>query len=329
MYVKNSNFAIYLVLAALVGFGISFLFLSSNVQDSLLSGDISKANVYSNQKDDPEFSVIEEKLANDEEFFNTTKDALSFIGTRVDDLEELTSKTIEVCSDIPEFKNAIKDIISLNAKAYNTQLSINSASSGLDKLANGKKAPDYEQSSNNVFIGFQKIENQLAIGKAFYETASAYLEGKEGEEYNEIAELAAKWSIYCAQDAYLNSSNEDLAYWENQANEASAVSPALLAAYDTQLTVLQNGAGRQVLENGAGRQVLENGAGRQVLENGAGRQVLENVGGLQELALMGMNVTPGVGGDLGTDILRGTTGIDLIMSNAFPGSLNLASVEYN
>ena len=62
MYVKNSNFAIYLVLAALVGFGISFLFLSSNVPGSLLSGDISKANVYSNQKDDPEFSLIEEKL---------------------------------------------------------------------------------------------------------------------------------------------------------------------------------------------------------------------------------------------------------------------------
>ena len=231
MYVKNSNFAIYLVLAALVGFGISFLFLSSNVQGSLLSGDISKANVYSNPKDDPEFSVIEEKLQNDEEFYNTTKSALSLIGSRVDDLEELTSKTIEVCSDIPEFKNAIKDIISLNAKAYNTQLSINSASSGLDKLASGKKAPDYEQASNNVYIGFQKIENQLAIGKAFFETASAYLEGKEGEEYDELSELAARWSIYCAQDAYLNNSNEDLTYWEKEVDEASAVSPALLSAF--------------------------------------------------------------------------------------------------
>lgn len=212
MYVKKSNFAIYLVLAALVGFGIGFLFLSSNVQGSLLSGDISKANVNINTKDDPESSVIEEKLANDEEFYNTTKDALSFIESRVDDLEELTSKTIEVCSDIPEFKNAIKDIISLNAKAYNTQLSINSTSSGLDKLASGKKAPEHEQTSNNIFIGFQKIENQLAIGKAFYETASDYLEGKEGEEYDELAELAAKWSIYYAQDAYLNNSDEVLTY---------------------------------------------------------------------------------------------------------------------
>lgn len=232
MYVKNSNFAIYLVLAALVGFGVSFLFHSSDAQGSLVSGDISKANVYSNQKEDPEETVIEEKLKNDEEFFKATETALSVIETRIDDLEELTSRTIEVCSDIPEFKTAIKSILSLNAKAYNTRLSLNSTKDCLTNLSNGKKAPGYEQASSNVFIGFQKIENQLAIGKAFVNTASSYLEGKEGEEYDEIADLVAKWSVYCIQDAYLNGQDEELAYWGSTVNDIAGSSSVLSDAYN-------------------------------------------------------------------------------------------------
>lgn len=231
MYVKNSNFVIYLVLAALVGFGVSFLFHSSDAQSSLLAGDISKANVYSNQKDDPESTVLEEKLQNDEEFFKATQSSLSLIENRVSDLEDLTSRTIDICSDIPVFRDAIKAVVSLNAKAHNTQLAINSANDGLKSLSNGKKAPGYEQASSNVFVGFQKIENQLAIGKAFVNTAREYLADKEGDEYKDLSDLVVEWSVYCIQDAYLNGSEDELASWNQTVNEASANSSVLSAAF--------------------------------------------------------------------------------------------------
>ena len=231
MYVKNTNFAIYLGLAALVGFGASFLFSSSNSESSLLSGDISKASRYNNVKEDPASSVVEEKLQNDADFYNLTENTYELIAARVDNLEDLTSRTIEICTDIPEFKTAIRNVVSLNAKAYNTKQSLATATGGLKKLSEGKRAPEYEQASSNVFVGFQKIEYQLAIGKAFVDEAASYLDGKEGEKCEAIAGLVAEWSIYCMQDAVLNKSDQDIAYWNNKAKEMVSESSAIALAY--------------------------------------------------------------------------------------------------
>ena len=231
MYLKKSNFAIYLGIAAVVGFGASFLFTSTSSQSSLLSGDISKASRYNNLKEDPAFSVVEEKLQNDADFYNLTENTYELIEARVDNLEDLTSRTIEICADIPEFKTAIKNVVSLNAKAYNTKQSIATATSGLKKLSEGKHAPEYEQASSNVFVGFQKIEYQLAIGKAFVDEAASYLDGKEGKECEAIAGLVAEWSIYCMQDAMLNKSDQDIAYWNDKAKEMVSESSAIALAY--------------------------------------------------------------------------------------------------
>ncbi|MCQ2167221.1 MAG: hypothetical protein MJY69_00935 [Bacteroidales bacterium] len=213
MYVKNSNFAIYLVLAALVGFGASFLFNANNSQSDLLSGDISKATRYNNVKEDPEVSALEEKIQNDTAFLHLTKNAYALLENRVENLENLTARTLEVCAGIPELESAIAPVKSLNAKAANTMNSINKAVSGVEKLAEGKKAPEYEQVSNNVFVGFKKIENQLAIGKAFVENATSYINGKSEEESASVAKLIAEWSVYCMQDAVLNNSKSEMEFW--------------------------------------------------------------------------------------------------------------------
>ena len=228
MFVKNSNFVIYLTLALLVGFGASALLFSGS-QSSLLSGDISKATRYNDVKEDPTFSAIEEKLQNDEKYLNSTKFAYALIGMRVDDLEDLSRRTIDLCSDIPELREAIKTVVMINAKAYNTKQAVSLATSSLDKIAAGKKAPEYEQASNSVFLGFQKMECQMSIGKAFVKEAVNYLEGKEGEEYSKIADLVTEWSVYCMQDALMNDSDKDVEYWESELTEMSAGSSLALA----------------------------------------------------------------------------------------------------
>ena len=213
MYVKKSNFVIYLALALVVGFGTSFLFGSMNVESDQLSGDISKATRYNNVKEDPEASALEEKIQNDTAFLHLTKNAYALLENRVENLENLTARTLEVCAGIPELESAIAPVKSLNAKAANTMNSINKAVSGVEKLAEGKKAPEYEQVSNNVFVGFKKIENQLAIGKAFVENATSYINGKSEEESASVAKLIAEWSVYCMQDAVLNNSKSEMEFW--------------------------------------------------------------------------------------------------------------------
>lgn len=232
MYVKKSNFVIYLALALVVGFGASFLFGNVNVESGQLSGDISKASRYNNVKEDPEVSVVEEKLQNDDNYYNLTKNTLAYLDARVSSLDELTSRTIEVCSDIPELKLAIKDVISLNAKAYNTRQSLLQASDALSRIGSGKKVSEFTQASNSVFVGYSKIENQLSIGKAFVNQAASYLkENADSENAAEVADLVNGWTSYCMQDAMLNGSEEDVAYWNGKLGELAAESPAVAHSF--------------------------------------------------------------------------------------------------
>lgn len=223
MHVKNLNFAIFLILAVAVGFGLGFLFGGISVQSDLSGGDISKASRYSAQKEDPALSVIEDRLRNDEEFFNSTKGAMDLLQNRMTALSELTEKTMEVCSGIPEFQPMMTELQSMNAKAFNTSLALTNANAGLEKMAAGKLAPDYELYSNQAYIGFSKVESQMDLGKRVYDVSSAYLAGKRGDQYKPLADIAVVWSVYCTQDAYMNGSNKDIEYWKNKYSELDGV----------------------------------------------------------------------------------------------------------
>ena len=237
MYVKKLNFVVYLVLALVVGFGTSFLFDNMNVESDQLSGDISKASRYNNVKEDPQLALLQEKLQNDKEYLNQTQAVMSFLQTRVGDLADLTEKTIAQCSDIEEFQDQLNGLKSLNAKAYNTNLALTSVADGLSKMANGQKALDYEQASNNATAGFRKIEGQMGVGKSFVETATKYLEGKEDQKYAELASLVTKWTIYSYQDAKMNHSESNATYWNDQYGKMTdGTSKILLASFAQEIS---------------------------------------------------------------------------------------------
>lgn len=204
MYVKSSNFVIYMGLALVVGFALSFFTGNLGVESGLTGGDISKAARYSNQKEDPSFTVIEEKLRNDEEFFNNTKGAMAFLQNRMEVLSALSEETMAACEGIPEFEPLMDELKSIGAKSFNTATAMENAGKSLDKIAAGQKAPEYEVYSNMAFIGFSKVEANIDFGKKFLEEANVFLQGKDAGKYGRIAELANVWTIYCAQDDYLN-----------------------------------------------------------------------------------------------------------------------------
>lgn len=228
MYIKNSNFALYLALAAVVGFGASFLVSGLGAQSDLASGDISKAARYSNQKEDPASTVIEEKLKNDEEYLRNTKNAMNFLQSRMTTLSDLTEQTLEICSGIPEFESLMSEMQSLNAKSYNTSTALTNANAGLDKMVSGKKAPEYEMFSNQAFLGYSKVENQMELGRKFYDMSTAYLTGKQGDQYSPVADLAVVWSVYCTQDAYMNGSNKDIEYWKSKYSELDGIGGSMI-----------------------------------------------------------------------------------------------------
>lgn len=229
MYLKKSNFAIYLTAAALVGFGASFLFGLNDSENGLLSGDISKASRYNNVKEDPEMAVVVEKLQNDTAFFNQTKMSVDYLKTRVSSLAVLAEETARICNDVPELSANVTAMNSLSAKAYNTSNAFDAVSGSLELIQNGKKAPAYEQAANNAYVGFQKIENQMYAGKDFVESAGKYLEDKNLEENGDLAGVVAMWSVYCAQDAVLTDNRDNLKYWAGKIGTDAVVTQAMQA----------------------------------------------------------------------------------------------------
>lgn len=237
MYVKSSNFAIYMGLAAVVGFALSFFTGNLGAESGLTGGDISKAARYSNQKEDPSFTVIEEKLRNDEEFFNNTKGAMAFLQNRMEVLSALSEETMAACEGIPEFNPLMDELKSIGAKSFNTASAMENAGKSLDKIAAGQKAPEYEVYSNMAFIGFSKVEAGISFGRRFYETVRTFLVGKPVDQYRNLSDLASVWAAYCTEDAYLNSSEEELAFWLSGSGNAeqqkggSSTDPSVVLAF--------------------------------------------------------------------------------------------------
>ena len=219
MFIKKVNFLVCLALALVCGFGLSFL-VGANVDEGMTSGDISKANLYNKQMPDPESSVIEELLRNDPDYLMATQSDLSIIKERVMILDELTKKTLKSCTKLPEFEDLMLTVSSLQAKAYNTNLAVDAANKGLEEILNGKSSPEYEVSSNNAYLGFEKIGNQLAIGQDILEATARYSENNEGETADSLATLAADWMVYCYDNAAVNGLDDKLASLEELMNSS-------------------------------------------------------------------------------------------------------------
>lgn len=230
MYIKNSNFVIYLVAAAIVGFGASFLFAAADFQNGLGSGDISKASRYNNVKEDPDVAVVVEKLQNDTAFFNQSKASIEFLRDRVSSLATLSEETAKLCGNIPALNANVSAMNSLSVKAHNTSIAFESVSDELERIADGKESPAYEQTTNNAYIGFQKVENQLGAAKAFVESANDYLSDKDIEKNEELAGMVALWSVYCAQDAAMMEDKDNMKYWNGKLNFDASTTQAFLQA---------------------------------------------------------------------------------------------------
>ena len=220
LFIKKVNFVVYLTVAIVVGFGFGCLIRTNSIQDDLLAANIAKASLYNNQKEDPALSVVEEKLKNDTEFRESTIEIMDVLKNRMAGLNELTERTLQTCSEIPDFIELNTTFASLQTKAYNTNLAIESTTSGIEKIMNGKSAPEYEVATNNVYIGYQKINKQLEAGKQFVDTAEEYLKNNmESENAPAVAELVTDWSVYCAEDAVLSGKDDEYAYWDNRYTE--------------------------------------------------------------------------------------------------------------
>lgn len=232
---KKSNLWIVGILALVVGYFLGDFIGIPEVNNEMLSGDIAKADLYKGQKVDPETAAIVEKLQSDTAFCNITSQALMGLKERVDGAQALAERTASMCGDVPELQGVMGKMESLLAKAYNAAISLDKANTELTKISNGEKSDLYEQASNNAYICYSKAEGQINAGKDVFTAINAYLKDKKGPEVTEMAQLAADWSKYCIQDAVINGSEEDLAFWSENLKSANDVISGCLAKMEKDL----------------------------------------------------------------------------------------------
>ena len=236
MNISKKNFALFIVIAFGLGYVISALVGGGcNSDSNQTGGDISKANRYSKVKSDTNLSILQDKLQNDSVYFCQTKEVSTFLLSRASGLENLTERSIEQCLGIEEFKDQVKELDLLNIKVGNTLAALTEVCDGLDRMAQGKDAPEFEQSYNNAVAGFFRVENRMDLGKSFVECVDKYLENNENDT---LAALASEWAVYCFQDATINKSESDIAYWNDKYNDMTdedsvdGLNPELLSGTD-------------------------------------------------------------------------------------------------
>lgn len=214
----KKSFVLLLILSFVAGYGTNALVDRLRVEQNKTGGDVSKAKRYNRIRNDEQLNLLQDKLQNDDEYFNQTKEVSSFLLSRVNTLADLTKRSVNQCSGIEELTEQVAGLKSLNLKANNTELALEGIRNGLDRMAQGKEVPDYDQSFNNALAGFFRIENQMNFGKSFVEAAGKYLESNENAE---LAALVSDWTVYGYQNAKLNKSGVDMAYWNEKYKEMS------------------------------------------------------------------------------------------------------------
>ena len=162
----KKSFVLLLILAFAAGYGLNTLVESIGVEQNKTGGDVSKAKRYNRIRNDEQLNLLQDKLQNDDEYFNQTKEVSSFLLSRVNTLADLTKRSVNQCSGIEELTEQVPGLKSLNLKASNTELALEDIRNGLDRMAQGKDVPDYDQSFNNALAGFFRIENQMDFGKS-------------------------------------------------------------------------------------------------------------------------------------------------------------------
>lgn len=225
MYIKKS-IATVAALAVLAGGYVAGSFIGlPNVDKTLLGGDIGKAKAY-NEAASPEVQAAMEQLANDTTLQKETAVAAVLLGTKVKEMNELLADNDVIKSDnevvLPP---AIIEIIKiLQPRADNTQQAFDKYAEALAAVMKGEKVENFEQLASNAYIAYTMMERNMKTASPQIVEGLMAVAEKEGNK--DVAEVAAKWIEYNAEDAHFENSKERADYWNNKMN-ALAKNPTL------------------------------------------------------------------------------------------------------
>lgn len=225
MYIKKS-IAMVASLAVLAGGYVAGAFIGiPNVDKTLLGGDIGKVKAY-NEAGSPEVQAAMEQLANDTTLQKETAVSAVLLGCKVKEMNELLADDKTRKHDIEiQLPPVIIEIIKiLQASASNTQQAYDKYTEALAAVMKGEKMENFEQIANNAYLAYTMMDRNMRAASP--QIVDGLMEVAEKKESKEVAEYAAKWIEFNAEDAFLDNSMERVTYW-NDKMEALANTPKI------------------------------------------------------------------------------------------------------
>lgn len=219
MYIKKRNFVIYLILAAVVGFGLCFLQRGLVVEDGFLNGDVSKAGKSRMESLSPAMSVFHDKVVNDTTEFNKAVESLTMLTSLMGEFDELVSITAAASEGKDELASSVGQMLKIKQIACNAMDNGAMALESLNAIAEGKKSSiNYELASQNLSLAFLMVDRQVGVGKQYVNDVDLFLRGKDVDEYHDLAYARDLWVGYCAREAAMNNDGKEIDYWSSKGN---------------------------------------------------------------------------------------------------------------
>lgn len=229
MYIKKSVAVVSALVVLAVGYVAGTFIGLPNVDNSMLKGDIGKADAF-NQADSPEVQAAMEQLANDKELQEKTILAASFLDARIGQMQELADwddwedEGWQPDSIYPDIIWEQFDLSAVDKRIKNTREAYEEYTKSLAAVVKGEKTQGFEQKANNALLAYTVAERNI---KALApEMSSALLKVAAQTGNKKAAEKAAKWIQYESENAFLSNSQADMAYWQSKA-DIIANSPVL------------------------------------------------------------------------------------------------------
>lgn len=219
MYIKKIHFIIYLILAAIVGFGVCVIVGGLATEDGFLSGDVSKADKSRVESMSPAMDAFQEKVVNDVAEFNKAVESLTMLTSLMEEFDKLVSITAAASEGKDELASSVGQLLKIRQIACNARDNGAMALESLNAIAEGKKsAINYELASQNLSLAFLMVDRQVSVGKQYVSDVDLFLRGKDVEEYHDLAYARDLWAGYCAREAALNKDGKEIDYWSSKGN---------------------------------------------------------------------------------------------------------------
>lgn len=202
------------VASLIVGYVLGIVIAVPELDGNLLSGDIGKANRYSQQVVDPEIKALEEKLQNDETFLQGTVSTLIYMNARMEQFATLTDLTVDAAKDVEALKENVATLVGLKELAINAQTECGKAAEAVAAVSKGENA-NFENAMNRSTLAFLAVGKHIDAAKDFVEATDEVLASatQNRDALYPLAVVRDEWGAFCALEALMNTDKAEMAYW--------------------------------------------------------------------------------------------------------------------